>query len=875
MIDSIFEDQHPKLDFCEHFNESPTENSVESALESAEVCGDVCGSETYGDLFLMDTGELLGLREEVIGSDSSEPSSETPVNQCEFSEEAHFKSPLSCFSLMNKNSKSRFSCESRAESADFGTELDALQKGEDVTTSLLSFSEEAPLSLLNGGGSSVGSDWASNLKVTVDDLTVSVGNGTATVTAASPTRIVVTSPTVITSSPQKVAVVTTTPAATTVTTTPAVKSLRIFPIATYRLPTTPTAKKELVTWPGNLTFFYSKQTSLSTQVASRGDVLSYRASSLRSRDRNCLHPSTGWQVVTISAPGTATTGVGRRLLSPSLASASVNQRRGPLMTPSTTSSVVKLSTAASGATASQQAVSTTGPGSVGTMRCVVCPQLGCGKAFRDTAAMRKHLHTHGPRVHICGECGKAFVESSKLKRHQLVHTGEKPFQCTFEGCGKRFSLDFNLRTHLRIHTGDRPYPCPQPGCSKRFAQSTNLKSHLATHTKLRSPHTSITPAAAAAAAAASAANSTGAGVHRVKQASAFMADHQKHHHQHNHQQQHQQHGGYGFYLPAASGTAVSAAVAATALSPFEASRTTSSPYVATTTAATAAFYKLYGDEEITFPRSQQHFISSVKTTSSHLLAFQSSPPPPSQPSSVSTTATSAPSRPRILLTNRGRSLAFERTTPPPLPPAPSAATLTLLKREDLGPHFDDPLLSSVLPPPLHNKANRKQSLFPPPPPTPSDKSTAAVSVVGDDDGVGSIVAMGEEEEDDGGNGEEGVQDGFVCGLPLSSSSSSSSAAAVAAVAAMNAPTRRGRRRTVKRGGNSTTTTAANVVTVSRKVASSSPYFTRSSAVAANHRQRRRRRRRGRGSTYKPQRGMKAVSVTRSHHHHQPVRRRVV
>ncbi|KAA0192407.1 Transcriptional repressor protein YY1, partial [Fasciolopsis buskii] len=123
-------------------------------------------------------------------------------------------------------------------------------------------------------------------------------------------------------------------------------------------------------------------------------------------------------------------------------------------------------------------------------RTVICPQLGCGKTFRDTAAMRKHLHTHGPRVHICGECGKAFVESSKLKRHQLVHTGEKPYQCTFEGCGKRFSLDFNLRTHLRIHTGDRPYPCPQPGCSKRFAQSTNLKSHLATHSKIRSLATS-------------------------------------------------------------------------------------------------------------------------------------------------------------------------------------------------------------------------------------------------------------------------------------------------------------------------------------------------------------------------------------------------
>nr|CAD7587684.1 unnamed protein product [Timema genevievae] len=100
----------------------------------------------------------------------------------------------------------------------------------------------------------------------------------------------------------------------------------------------------------------------------------------------------------------------------------------------------------------------------------------CGKFFSSEARLTFHRHTHkGANPMICEYCGKTFSRENNLFDHvRLVHMGEKVHNCHY--CGKTFQIKTRLISHLRVHTGERPFECSY--CDGKFYDNATLKGHM-------------------------------------------------------------------------------------------------------------------------------------------------------------------------------------------------------------------------------------------------------------------------------------------------------------------------------------------------------------------------------------------------------------
>ncbi|NXX92606.1 ZN407 protein, partial [Centropus bengalensis] len=110
----------------------------------------------------------------------------------------------------------------------------------------------------------------------------------------------------------------------------------------------------------------------------------------------------------------------------------------------------------------------------------------CHFATAQLGDARNHVKRHlGMREYKCHVCGVAFVMKKHLNTHLLGKHGvgtpkERKFTCRL--CDRSFTEKWALNNHMKLHTGEKPFKCTWPTCHYSFLTASAMKDHFRTHT---------------------------------------------------------------------------------------------------------------------------------------------------------------------------------------------------------------------------------------------------------------------------------------------------------------------------------------------------------------------------------------------------------
>ena len=96
----------------------------------------------------------------------------------------------------------------------------------------------------------------------------------------------------------------------------------------------------------------------------------------------------------------------------------------------------------------------------------------CDQRFRLKCVHKSHELRHKGQLPQCPVCGGRFVS---IQKHILVHSTES-YKHVCSICKRAFRIAPTLKKHMLVHTGEKPYTCHD--CGGRFRTKSNLQSHI-------------------------------------------------------------------------------------------------------------------------------------------------------------------------------------------------------------------------------------------------------------------------------------------------------------------------------------------------------------------------------------------------------------